>query len=63
MGLTLQWCDFNQILKTPKWVVLRVFLQFTVMPFLGWILAILFDLPLFFAEFLNHWVLLKQNFL
>ena len=33
MGLTLQWSDFNQVLKTPKWVVLGVFLQFTVMPF------------------------------
>ena len=49
MGLTLQWSDFNQVLKTPKRVVLVVFLQFTVMPFLGWILAILFDLPPFFA--------------
>ncbi len=25
MGLTLQWSDFNQVLKTPKWVVLGVF--------------------------------------
>ena len=49
MGLTLQWSDFNQVIKTPKLVVLGVFLQFTVMPFLGWILAILFDLPPFFA--------------
>ena len=49
MGLTLQWSDFNQVLKTPKWVVWGVFLQFTVMPFLGWILAILFDLTPFFA--------------
>ena len=49
IGLTLQWSDFNQVIKTPKLVVLGVFLQFTVMPFLGWILAILFDLHPFFA--------------
>jgi bile acid:Na+ symporter, BASS family len=49
MGLTLQWRDFSQVLKTPKWVLFGIVLQFTIMPFLGWILGILFQLPPFFA--------------
>jgi BASS family bile acid:Na+ symporter len=49
MGLTLQWRDFSQVLKTPKWVLFGILLQFTIMPFLGWILGILFQLPPFFA--------------
>lgn len=49
MGLTLQWSDFAQVAKTPTWVILGMLLQFTVMPFLGWALGILFELPSFFA--------------
>ena len=49
MGLTLQWSDFAQVAKTPTWVILGMLLQFTVMPFLGWALGILFELLLFFA--------------
>ena len=49
MGLTLQWSDFAQVAKTPSWVILGMLLQFTVMPFLGWALGILFELPSFFA--------------
>ena len=49
MGLTLQWRDFNQVLKTPKWVLCGILLQFTIMPFLGWVLGIFFQLPPFFA--------------
>lgn len=49
MGLTLQWSDFGQVLKSPKWVLCGVLLQFTIMPFLGWVLGILFQLPPFFA--------------
>ena len=49
MGLTLQWQDFNQIFQTPKWVVLGLFLQFSLMPLMGWGLGVLFDLPPFFA--------------
>jgi BASS family bile acid:Na+ symporter len=49
MGLTLQWSDFNQVIKTPKWVFCGILLQFTIMPFLGWVLGILFQLPPFFA--------------
>ena len=49
MGLTLQWRDFNQVFKAPKWVLCGILLQFTIMPFLGWVLGILFQLPPFFA--------------
>ena len=49
MGLTLQWQDFNQIFQTPKWFFLGLFLQFTLMPLMGWALGKLFQLPPFFA--------------
>ena len=49
MGLTLQWRDFSMVIKTPKWLILGLVLQFTIMPFLGWALAHLFALPPFFA--------------
>lgn len=49
MGLTLQWQDFSMVIKTPKWVIVGMVLQFTIMPFLGWALAHLFALPPFFA--------------
>ena len=47
MGLTLQWNDFAQVVNTPKWVILGMLLQFTLMPLMGWGLAILFKLPPF----------------
>ena len=49
MGLTLQWNDFAQVVNTPKWVLLGMLLQFTLMPLMGWGLAIVFKLPPFFA--------------
>ena len=49
MGITLQWKDFKDVARTPSWVLLGVILQFTVMPFLGWILGRIFELPPFFA--------------
>ena len=49
MGLTLRWEDFANVLKYPFWVFLGVFLQYTVMPFLGWSLAYLYRLPTPFA--------------
>lgn len=49
MGLTLRWEDFRRVTQTPKWVLTGLFLQFTVMPFMGWLLAKAFDLPPFFA--------------
>ena len=49
MGLTLRWEDFRRVTHTPKWVFTGLFLQFTVMPFFGWLLSKAFDLPAFFA--------------
>lgn len=49
MGLTLEWRDFQQVFTTPRWVLVGVALQFSVMPFLGWGLGKLFQLPPFFA--------------
>lgn len=49
MGLTLRWEDFRRVTQTPKWVLTGLLLQFTVMPFMGWLLARAFDLPPFFA--------------
>ena len=49
MGLTLKTKDFYQVFKAPKWVLLGLMLQFTIMPLLGWFLAKLFNLPTFFA--------------
>jgi len=49
MGLTLKLIDFNQVVKSPSWVLLGVLLQFTLMPFFGWLLGVIFELPPFFA--------------
>jgi len=46
MGLTLKPEDFKLVFETPKWVLTGALLQFTVMPFLGWFLGYLFNLPL-----------------
>ncbi|MEE9339064.1 MAG: bile acid:sodium symporter family protein [Methylococcaceae bacterium] len=45
MGLTLTLQDFKRILIYPKWILLGVILQYTVMPFAGLALANLFELP------------------
>lgn len=49
MGLTLKWEDFSIIFHQPRWVILGIFIQYTVMPFLGWSLSQLFHLPPYFA--------------
>ena len=49
MGLTLGLEDFRRVTRTPKWIITGLFLQFTVMPFLGWLMGKAFDLPPFFA--------------
>ena len=49
MGLSLKTSDFYQVFKTPTWALLGLSLQFTIMPFLGWLLADIFNLPTFFA--------------
>lgn len=45
MGITLQWADFARIGKMPGKVLLGVGLQYTVMPFFGFTLGYIFNLP------------------
>jgi len=45
MGATLTIHDFSRVLKMPKAVAIGMVLQFTVMPFGGWFLATVFQLP------------------
>lgn len=45
MGLTLSLENFREVVRRPLWVFIGVFLQYTVMPFLGWSLSYLFQLP------------------
>jgi len=49
MGLTLQWDEFKAVGKVPKWALLGLILQFSIMPFLGWSLGYVFQLPPYFA--------------
>ena len=49
MGLTLSFEDFVRILRIPKSILLGVGLQYTIMPFLGYGLALLFQLPIDFV--------------
>ena len=45
MGITLEWTDFKRIGTIPGKVLLGVALQYTIMPFLGYTLGYLFQLP------------------
>lgn len=45
MGLTLTLEDFREVVRYPTWVFIGVFLQYMVMPFLGWSLGYVFNLP------------------
>jgi len=49
MGLTLKITDFKILFKNPRWTIIGVLTQFSVMPFLGWAISKIFDLPNFFA--------------
>lgn len=49
MGLTLSTEDFKGVMKTPKWVLSGIILQYTIMPLLGWALGYFFQLPIPFA--------------
>jgi BASS family bile acid:Na+ symporter len=49
MGLTLTVDDFSRVARFPGRVLTGVLLQFTVMPFLGWSIAMALDLPTPFA--------------
>lgn len=45
MGLTLNLQDFKRILIYPKWILLGITLQYSIMPFAGLALANFFELP------------------
>ena len=45
MGLTLNFDDFKRVFRMPRPILLGVFLQFTIMPALGWSAGRLFGLP------------------
>lgn len=49
MGLTLSFEDFSRVLKLPKSIMLGVGLQYTIMPGLGYTLALAFNLPIDFV--------------
>ena len=49
MGLTLSFEDFSRVIKIPKSILLGVGLQYTIMPGLGYALALAFDLPIDFV--------------
>lgn len=49
MGLTLKITDFKILFKNPRWIIIGVLTQFSVMPFLGWAISKILDLPNFFA--------------
>ncbi|MGB5697172.1 MAG: bile acid:sodium symporter family protein [Polyangiales bacterium] len=49
MGLTLELVDFSRVFRAPAPILWGVLLQYTVMPFLGWSMGYLFQLPTPFA--------------
>lgn len=49
MGITLTFDDFKKVAKAPRPIFLGVIGQFLIMPFLGWAVAHLFQLPKEFA--------------
>ena len=49
MGLTLSFEDFSRVIKLPKSIMLGVGLQYTIMPGLGYTLALAFHLPIDFV--------------
>ncbi len=49
MGLTLKAEDFIRIFKLPGPILLGTFLQYTIMPMLGWSIGIFLELPDTFA--------------
>jgi len=45
MGSTMKLADFAEVMRSPKAVVLGVFLHFSIMPFVGWGLTKVFSFP------------------
>ena len=43
MGLTLKVSDFKILYKNPRWTIIGVLTQFSIMPFLGWTISKIFD--------------------
>jgi BASS family bile acid:Na+ symporter len=46
MGLTMKREEIQKILEDPKPILLGFGLQYTIMPFLGWLIAEILDLPI-----------------
>lgn len=44
MGITLSLDDFRRVVQMPRQVMVGVFAQFAIMPFLGWFIALSLDL-------------------
>lgn len=49
MGITLTFQDFKDVLKMPRPIAVGFIAQFTIMPFLGWAVGKVLDLPTAFA--------------
>ena len=45
MGSQMSFDDFSGIIKMPRGVIIGIFLQFTIMPFVGYALASIFNFP------------------
>ncbi|EKU48998.1 bile acid:sodium symporter family protein [Staphylococcus massiliensis] len=45
MGLTIKPDDFKYVITAPKAVLIGVFLQYTIMPLIAWLLILIFQLP------------------
>ena len=45
MGMTLSWQNFTEVLKRPQVIGLGVLMQYLVMPFAAWLVAVVLGLP------------------
>jgi BASS family bile acid:Na+ symporter len=45
MGSQMSFSDFTGVIRMPRGVIIGVFLQFTIMPMVGWSIASLFSFP------------------
>jgi len=45
MGTAMSWSDFTNVVKMPKAVLVGLVCQFTIMPFVGFLLTRIFDFP------------------
>lgn len=49
VGMTLKWADFRPILVHPKMLFIGLVGQLLMLPLLGWVIVLLFDLPPVYA--------------